>query len=292
MKKWLRRILSALIVIVLAGGAIYYKTMRDLGFYRVPVYETVRPSLPALPRPAVLLFSKTNGFIHKDAIPAAKILVQQLARQHSWSLFLTDSSAIYNADDLAKFDVVIWNNVSGDVLSSEQRAALQQYLENGGGFVGWHGSGGDRAYAWSWYPEQLLKAQFIGHPMHPQFQNATVRIENSADPIVAGLGTTWQHEDEWYSFAQSPRGTGVTILATLDESSYKPEFFGRSLRMGADHPVIWKHCLGSGRVFYSALGHTAETYREPEYQALLGHAIAWAAGLEGAQCSHSGNSAE
>ncbi|HSB97945.1 MAG TPA: hypothetical protein VLC91_15900, partial [Spongiibacteraceae bacterium] len=87
MKKWLPRILLALLVIALAGGALYYKTMRDLGFYREPVYETVRPDLPALPRPAVLLFSKTNGFIHKDAIPAAKILVQQLAKKRSWSLF-------------------------------------------------------------------------------------------------------------------------------------------------------------------------------------------------------------
>ena len=101
-----------------------------------------------------------------------KSLMQQLADKRGWSLFLTDSSAIYNAEDLAKFDVVIWNNVSGDVLSNANSALhLQQYIENGGGFVGWHGSGGDRQYAWSWYPERLLlQAQFIGHPMHPQFQ--------------------------------------------------------------------------------------------------------------------------
>jgi type 1 glutamine amidotransferase len=178
---------------------------------------------------------------------------------------------------------VIWNNVSGDVLSPEQRAALQRYIENGGGFVGVHGSGGDRKYDWSWYPETLLRAQFIGHPLNPQFQRATLHIE-SADPIVQGLGPTWTREDEWYSFAKSPRASDVQILATIDEASYKPEVFGFSLRMGSDHPVIWKHCVGTGRVFYSALGHTAESYAESEYRQVLERAIAWAAHVEGDDC--------
>jgi type 1 glutamine amidotransferase len=284
MKKWLLRILLGVASAAVICGALYYKIMRDLGFYRTPVYETVSPTLPALPKPAILLFSKTNGYIHKEAIPAAKTLMQQLANKRGWSLFLIDNSAINNPADLAKFDAVIWNNVSGDVLSNEQRSALQHYIENGGGFVGLHGAGGDPQYTWSWYPTQLLKAQFIGHPLHPQFQRATIRIEDNSDPIVQGLGATWQREDEWYSFARSPRGTGVHVLATLDESSYRPEIFGKSIRMGADHPIIWKHCLENGRVFYSALGHTAGSYREPNYQSVLEHAIAWSAGLEGSQC--------
>jgi type 1 glutamine amidotransferase len=289
MKKWFLRILLGLAVIAVVCGALYYLVMRELGFYRTPVYETVAPTLPTLPRPAVLVFSKTNGYIHKEALPAAKILLQQLANKRGWSLFLTDNSAIYNAADLAKFDVVIWNNVSGDVLSNEQRSALQHYLENGGGFVGLHGAGGDPRYAWSWYPTHALKAQFIGHPLHPQFQQATMHIEDRNDSIMQGLliqepGATWQREDEWYSFAQSPRLAGVHVLATIDENSYQPEIFGKSIRMGADHPIIWKHCVENGRIFYSALGHSAETYREPNYQLVLEHAIAWAAGLEGTLC--------
>jgi type 1 glutamine amidotransferase len=284
MKKWLK-VLLILLLIVLAGAALFYKTMRAEGFFRTPIYETERPALPALQRPALLLFSKTNGYIHRDAIPAAQATFRRIAEQRGWSLYLTDSSAIYNAEDLAKFDAVIWNNVSGDVLSADQRAALQTYIENGGGFVGIHGSGGDREYSWVWYPQTLLKAQFIGHPMNPQFQRATLHIERNDDPIVQGLGSTWTHEDEWYSFAQSPRAPDVQILATVDESTYKPEIFGFSLRMGADHPVIWKHCVQSGRVFYSALGHTAAAYADAQYRSVLEHATAWAAGLEGESCA-------
>lgn len=285
MKKWLLRIASVTLVLAIAGAGLFYAAMRSQGFFRTPVYETERPTLPTLPRPAVLLFSKTNGYIHKEALPAAAAAFRDIAHERGWSIFATTSSAVYNSDDLAKFDVVIWNNVSGDVLSAEQRAALQQYIENGGGFVGVHGSGGDREYAWSWYPENVLKARFTGHPMNPQFQRATLHIENRDDPIVQGLDATWTREDEWYSFEQSPRVHGVQVLATVDETSYRPEVFGMSLRMGSDHPVIWKHCVGGGRVFYSALGHTAESYAEPEYRRVLERATAWAARLEGQGCS-------
>jgi type 1 glutamine amidotransferase len=283
MKKWLR-ILLVLLLALLAGATLLYRAMRAEGFFRAPSYETERPTLPSLARPALLLFSKTNGYIHRDAIPAAQEAFRQIAAQRGWSLYLTDSSAIYNAEDLAKFDAVIWNNVTGDVLSTEQRAALQNYIENGGGFVGVHGAGGDREYAWPWYPQTLLKAQFIGHPMNPQFQRATLHIEHSDDPIVQALDATWSFDDEWYSFEQSPRAAGVRVLATVDENSYKPEVFGFSLRMGADHPVIWKHCVEAGRVFYSALGHTAAAYDDVKYRSVLEHAVAWSAGIEGEPC--------
>jgi uncharacterized protein len=284
MKKWLK-ILIILLLVALAGAALFYNRMRAEGFFRTPVYETERPNMPALSRPAVLLFTKTNGFIHRDAIPAAQAAFRQIAAQRGWSLHATESGAIHNAEDLAKFDAIIWNNVTGDVLTPDQRTALQKYIENGGGFVGIHGSGGDREYAWPWYPDTLLKARFIGHPMNPQFQSATLHIEHGDDPIVQGLGATWTHEDEWYSFERSPRAEGVQVLATVDENSYRPEVFGFSLRMGEDHPVIWKHCLQRGRVFYSALGHTAAAYADDKYRSVLEHATAWAAGLEGNTCA-------
>jgi type 1 glutamine amidotransferase len=285
MKKWLVRIAIVLVVCAAIGGGTYYKQMRDMGFFRTPVYETVRPEIPALQRPAVLVFSKTNGFIHKDAIPVAKEMLKGLAAGEHWNIYLTGSGAVHNKEDLAKFDVIVWNNVSGDVLTTDQRAALQHYIEDGGGFVGLHATGGDPHYEWPWYPQTLLKAQFIGHPMHPQYQMATIRIEDRQDPIVQGLGESWSREDEWYSFEKSPRDAGVHVLATLDENSYSPEFFGKSLRMGADHPIIWKHCVNNGRVFYSALGHTADTYQDEKYKALVARAVAWAGGREGTRCS-------
>jgi uncharacterized protein len=183
----------------------------------------------------------------------------------------------------------VFNNVSGDVFTPDQRAALQGFIENGGGFVGIHGSGGDNSYAWDWYVNDLIGAQFIGHPMSPQFQQATLQVEDASHPASANVPAQWVRTDEWYSFATSPRAKGYTVLLTIDEGSYAPEgLFGGDLTMGADHPMVWSHCQGNGRAIYSALGHTAESYAEPEHVALLLGATRWALRLEGAGCERPG----
>jgi hypothetical protein len=51
-------------------------------------------------------------------------------------------------------------------LNAEQKAAFQSSIENGGGFVGIHGAGGDPHYEWQWYMNTLIGAQFksaLGH---------------------------------------------------------------------------------------------------------------------------------
>jgi len=89
----------------------------------------------------VLLYSKANGWVHEDAIPAAKQLFRTLAKENNWNLTITDDSLIYTPEQLAFFDVVVWNNVTGNTMDETQRAAFKNYLEGGGGFVGFHGSG-------------------------------------------------------------------------------------------------------------------------------------------------------
>jgi type 1 glutamine amidotransferase len=182
---------------------------------------------------------------------------------------------------LAEFDVVVWFQVSGDVLGEAQRAALLEWAEAGGGFLGIHGTGGDMSYAWSDHVDRLVRAQFVGHPMGPQFQQGEVRLESPQHPVLRGLPAAWSREDEWYSFAESPRGDGVDVLMTLDEGSYQPRmkigFYEKDLSMGDDHPVVWAHCIGRGRAVYSALGHLPAAYTEPEHLDLLGNALLWLA---------------
>jgi len=167
---------------------------------------------------------------------------------------------------------VIWNNISGDVLTLSQRRAFRSYLENGGGFAAVHGSGGDPAYFWDWYTDRLLGARFKGHPMHPQFQDARIVVEDKANPAAAHLPADWTMKDEWYSFATNPRTIGADVIATLDESSYDPKSEG--LAMG-DHPIAWTNRIGKGRMFYSAIGHRPETYSNPHYVAMIEDALGW-----------------
>ena len=284
--KIIRRLSLILLLFVICLGAFVYFFLRSQGMFREPQYDQDRPTDVKVNMPAVLVFDKTNGFIHKDAIPAANEMLSQLAKKNGWSLYHTDNAAVHNADDLSKFQTVIWNNVSGDVLTEPQRQALKTYLSNGGGFVALHASGGDPKYAWDWYVKDLIKAQFKGHPLFPQKQSGTLVVESPDDPIVAHLPSRWVMDDEWYSFDTSPR-PGVEVLLSIDETSYSPKMAGTDISMGIDHPMIWKHCLGNGRAFYSALGHYAETYRDVNYSRLVEQAIIWASGKNGAPCKAS-----
>jgi type 1 glutamine amidotransferase len=260
-------------------------------FFPSHEHETVPPELPAeLTAPALLVFTKTNGFRHEEAIPVGVAKIEEIARRRGWSVFHTENGAVFGDAQLARFQATVWHQVSGDVLDESQRAALKHFLEGGGGWVGVHGAGGDRSYDWPWYVEELVGAQFIGHTMGPQFQTATWRTEDASHPASAKLPEEWQHEEEIYSFARSVRPLpGFRVLVSVDEASYSPRekilWMDRDLAMArGDHPMVWHHCVGRGRAFYSALGHQAKSYAEPELEALLEGAMAWALRLEGEGC--------
>ena len=278
--KW--SLLATGILVIFAGvsaGMSFYRV-----YYGRHVYETAPPRLPGqLDRPAILVFSKTNGFRDDDAIRAANAALAAIAKNRGWSAFFTENGAVFNSADLSRFETAVWNNTSGDVLTSGQKEAFRGYIENGGGFAGIHNAGGDPRYEWRWYVETLIGAQFKGHPLTPQFQRAVIHIEDPNDVTVSELPAEWSRIDEWYSFERSPRG-GVKVLATLDERTYRPKMLWKDIRMGADHPIIWKHCVGKGRVFYSALGHSASSYREPLHLKELEGGIAWAGRLAGDGC--------
>ena len=287
----LRRILIGLAVLLLAGIAWAWPTLHNAwrATHPLAVYETEPVALPAeLGSPAILLFTKTNGFRHEEGIPAGVALIESIAKRRGWSVFHTESGAAFTPENLARFQVVVWHQVSGDVLNDSQKETLKSWIEAGGGWVGVHGAGGDAAYAWRWYVDELLGAQFIGHPMSPQFQDAKLEVESHAHPATAQLPDSFVHNEEWYSFEHSPRAKGYHVLATVAEYTYTPRMkllaMNRDLRMGADHPVLWWHCQGKGRVIYSALGHQAKSYALPEMEHLLEGAIAWAARLEGEGC--------
>ena len=198
----------------------------------------------------VLLFEKMTGFRDGPSVEAANAAFRAMADRNGWALAVTDKGGAMHASVLSKFDVIIWNNISGDVLTLTQRKAFRSYVEGGGGFVGVHGSGGDPVYFWDWYPDTLLGARFIGHPMDPQFQDATIKVEVRSDALGKGLPESWSMKDEWYSFAKSARLKGATVLATLDESTYNAgssRFGSQPLSMGADHPIAWTRCVGKGR---------------------------------------------
>jgi uncharacterized protein len=279
----LSRILRVVMLLVIACAVVALVTIWNIGawnlFFPSGQHDTVAPAIPAnLATPAILVFSKTNSFRHKEGIAGGAKTLQVIAAQHEWGVFHTENGAVFNTRDLARFDAVVFLNASGDVLNEEQEQAFQTWLQAGGGWLGIHSAGDDSHLAWQWYRDNLIGANFTAHIMNPQFQRATVVLENHQHPVLQGLPDIWQHEEEWYSWEQSPRVEGFTILATLDEDSYTPmqKFMGeeRDLHMG-DHPVVWSNCIGAGRSVYVAMGHKAEAYEQVQFRQLITNALTW-----------------
>ncbi len=279
------RVLGACIAVgLLLGGCGAWRAI----FPKVE-YETEPPSLPAdLGSPAILVFTKTNGFRHEEAIPAGVALIEEIAARRGWSVFHTENGAVFNPGVLDRFDAVVWHVTSGDVLNEEQKATFKAWLEAGHGWVGTHAAG-DGSHTWPWYRRTIIGVDYGQHPLGPQFQEATLIVEDRDHPATAKLPERMTHLEEWYSFAESPRTKGFRVLARVDESTYSPEinflWMDQDLRMGDDHPIVWTTCIGKGRVLYNALGHQAAAYQVPELQDLMEGSLVWALGEEGLACS-------
>ncbi len=283
MKKPIKVLLLSILGLLLTAGIILgifiYKVT-----YGFPIYESDPPELPSeMTDFSILLFNKTNGFRHGGAIEASTQAFQEMAQQAGWTIFATENGAIFNTDQLQKFDMVIWNNVTGRVLKEEQKAAFKNYMENGGGFLGIHGAG-DNSHHWEWYEKTLIGANFSHHTMNPQFQEATMHLQCDSTGTFPckGLSAVWQRSDEWYAFFDHPAGNGFEILYTVDENTFNPSGYIKFLAedkdfgMGDSHPVVWyKELPGGGRTFYSALGHSVAYYRENQHLDMLKKAILW-----------------
>lgn len=218
------------------------------------------------PLPRVLVFSKTAGFRH-ESIPTGVKAVREVG-QGLFEVDATEDSAAFTPDNLRKYRAVVFLSTTGDVLGPEQERAFEAFIRAGGGFAGIHAAA-DTEYDWPWFG-QLVGAYFKGHP---PVQQATIQVEDRSHRSTRFLPEQWVRTDEWYAFRSNPRQR-TRVLASLDESTYKPG----DAAMG-DHPIAWYHEFDGGRSWYTALGHTHESFAEPLFRAHLREGIAWAANL-------------
>jgi type 1 glutamine amidotransferase len=218
----------------------------------------------------VLVFSKTTGFRHAS-IPDGIEAIKELGSENHFSVDATEDASAFTQDNLRQYKAVIFLSTTGVVLNDAQRQAMENYIHGGGGFVGIHAAS-DTEYSWPWYGK-LVGAWFSNHP--PGTHPATVRLEDADDPSTSSLPLTWTRTDEWYNFRTNPRDSGVHVLATLDESTYAGG------TMHGDHPISWRHEFDGGRSWYTAMGHTKESYHDPLFLFHLLGGIEYAAQTDG-----------
>ncbi|MDR8411855.1 ThuA domain-containing protein [Nonomuraea sp. 3-1Str] len=257
-----------------AEGDRKTSVLRRLSATAVALTAAAATLIPAVPAQAaafkVLVFSKTAGFRH-DSIPGGIQAIRDLGAANDFAVDATEDANAFSTANLAQYKAVVFLSTTGDVLNDTQQAAFQTYVDGGGGYVGVH-SAADTEYGWPYYG-QLMGAWFNNHPA---IQQATVRNEDRAHAATAHLGATWSRTDEWYNYRTNPR-SGVRVLQSLDESSYSGGGMG-------DHPITWCHPQSSGRSFYTGLGHTQESYADPNFRALLLGGIRYVAKATNADC--------
>ena len=87
-----------------------------------------------------------------------------------------------------------------------------------------------------------------------------------SDPAVRGLTRSIQRTDEWYYFDDYDPISKVLVTldpATIGEKDTNP------------NPMAWTRQINEGRVFYTAMGHTVESYSDPWFLQLVGNGLDW-----------------
>ncbi|MGC8750954.1 ThuA domain-containing protein [Hydrotalea sp.] len=205
----------------------------------------------------VLVFSKTAGY-HHESIAAGIGAIQKLGKENHFIVDTTTNSNFFTTSNLKKYKAIIFLSTTGKVFDDAQKVAFEEYIHNGGGFVGIHAAT-DTEYDWPWY-NRMIGAYFKSHP---EQQNANLHVVDNHFIATKNLPETWTRWDEWYNF-KNTHWDSVHVLLTIDEKSY------HGGENGDYHPMSWYHSFEGGRVFYTALGHTDASYSDPLF---LGHLL-------------------
>jgi cytochrome c len=231
----------------------------------------------------VLVFSKTTNFYH-DSIPAGIVAIQQLGITHNFEVEATTDAAAFTDANLARFDVLVFNNTnstpaSGALLDAAQRAALQTFIRQGGGWVGLHAATASER-DWTWY-EGLAGTIFDFHPDYTSTGGTfpgRIKVLDRVHPSTQMLPELWERSEEWYNWITNPTGK----VHTLAQIKVRDGING--LDEGVDHAYSWCQNYDGGRSWYTAGGHASSSFSEPQFLNHLRGGIEWAAGAVPGDC--------
>ncbi len=187
-----------------------------------------------------------------------------LLRDADCDVTVTDSLAVFDDAALpASFDLIIpvWTM---SAITADQSRNLVAAIKAGTGLAGWHGGMGD-AFRNDTNYQYVVGGQWVAHPGN--IIDYTVHIIDHDDPITAGIADFKMHSEQYYMHTDP--GNQVLATTTFDDR-FDPWIAGTVM------PVVWKRQYGSGKVFYSSLGHVAADFAVPEARELLRRGMLWA----------------
>ena len=239
----------------------------------------------------VLVIGETKGYEH-DSVSAAMATIYNLGKESGlWDTTLrTDTELLTkknlgrNAKNLDYFDAIVFASTTGelDMDDTQKHDFISAIHDDGKGFVGIHAAL-DTNYTWPEYGE-MLGGWFDQHPW--MTFNAPIINEAPDFPAVRHFPHEFVKYDEIYQPKAWSRDN-VNVLLSLDASRLNYANNPRVHRQDHDFAVAWSKMYGKGRVFYSTLGHTEESWDDPDIRTMYFEAVRWVLGMtEGSTASH------
>ncbi len=258
------------------------------------------PSGPVVPPPPhektihlkhVLVIAQTKGFEH-DSIPDGMVAIYNMGKESGlWDTVLRTDTELITKKDLKRntknldyFDALVFVSTTSELdLDDSQKADMLSFIkEDGKGFVGVHAAL-DTNYKWPEYGE-MIGGWFDQHPWST-FE-APIVNEDPEFPAVRHFPHEFVKYDEIYQPKDWSRDK-VHVLLSLDPTKLNYENNPRIHRTDHDFAVAWDKTYGKGRVFYSTLGHTQESWSDPDVLKMYFEAIKWVMGMtEGSTAPH------
>ena len=210
----------------------------------------------------VLILSGANhGFAS-----SADVIAGFLGDDPAINVTVTDDKDIFASPSLASHDVCVLGtgftrsqrHDDGSVtyhseLSAEQEDGLANFVASGNGLVGVHGTG--------WWIGGRAADLLGGHAnWHPPGLTFTVNVADDSHPVMQGIND-FEVDDEIYITAWDP---AIHIVASAQWAD-RPQ------------PMAWVKPYGEGRVFYTTLGHTSDTFTRAAVQKMMRQGALWAA---------------
>jgi uncharacterized protein len=249
-------------------------------------------SLSVFSQSKILVYHETNGFRH-SSIGAGLTMFEDLGGVNGWTTDNSQDSNVFNASNLAQYDVVVFLNTSGtDLLSSSEEAAFEDFIASGKGFIGIHAATDTyRDKVWPFYNE-LVGGIVQNSPNHTSAGfNADMEVKSS-HPItdfLGPIGSIWNKNEE-YNYWQINGGqlsTDNTVLLEVEstginsyDAARPTTWYKESITYDHDNNSGTANVTLSGiRSFYTGLGHDESDYTSnTNFRTIIKNATLWAIG--------------
>ena len=217
---------------------------------------------------ALLYYSDDVEEAHRQFTHQAIAFFDKLTVGEGW--ILEADKTLQGKGDLSQYDVIIMPDVHPG--APEERTLFEQYMEHGGGWLGFHGAGyNDLSTGWDWFREFLGGVRFLCNTWPPQ--PALLEVETRAHDITRNLPDEFVcPSSEYYQWLPDPRSNpDIEVLVSLSPKNFPMGL--KDVVFGGDFPVVWTNTRY--RMVYINMGHGDECFTDATQNLLFINALRW-----------------